>query len=145
MRGDPFLIIRLQGKEFLIPGPAVLSVISLRKQRLLPATSRGLFRNRLKVHGAFIPVGAPHEALGLAEPAISARTCLLIGERQQSSGEPLRFGIIVDSVSRMESFPARDVREGSVRIHGKWRPVLNLDVMFPASAVEQAALSGNAA
>ena len=145
MTGESFLIVRLQGREFVVPSRTVNAVMSLRGQHLLAATPRGLFRKRLKVHGAMIPVGAPHEALGLPGPSISARTCLLIAERPQTNSAALRFGVIVDSVSRLETFAPKDVRSEAVRIHGKWRPVLNLDAMFSASAVAQAALSGNAA
>jgi chemotaxis signal transduction protein len=145
MRGDPYLVVRLCGQEYLVPTDGVAAVLRLQGQRIVPARPHGLLRHRIQMHGRWIPAGAPHEALGLQPRSFSARSGLILIERPRAGPSPLRFGVIVDSLSRIEQLASGDVRLGvashaactlgHARLKGKWRPILDLDAIFPPALV----------
>jgi chemotaxis signal transduction protein len=122
-------------------------MLRLQGQRLVPARPHGLLRHRFRMHGQWVPVGAPHEALGLQPRSLSARSGLILIERPQAGQSLLRFGVMVDSFSRIEQVQKGDVRlaDGSsppaaftlgyARLNEKWRPILDLDAIFPPALV----------
>jgi len=145
--GDPYLVVRLSGHEYLVPTDGVSAMLQLRGQRLIPARPGGLLSYRLQVNGAWIPIGPPHQALGLKAHSFSARSCCILVERPRPQPPVLRFGVIVDSLSRIEHFHKLDLRLrsdgappvpfalGHARLHDKWRPILDLDAIFPPALV----------
>jgi chemotaxis signal transduction protein len=147
VRGDPYLVVRLCGQEYLLPTDGVTAMLRLQGQRIVPARPHGLLRHRFRMHGHWVPAGAPHEALGLKPRSVSARSGLILIERPHAGQSPLRFGVIVDSFSRIEQVPKGDVRPadassppaaftlGHARLNEKWRPILDLDAIFPPALV----------
>jgi chemotaxis signal transduction protein len=147
VRGEPYLVVRLSGQEFLLPTDGVTAMLQLRGQRCLPSRPHGLLRYRFRMNREWVPAGAPHQALGLKPRSLSARSGLILIERSRAGLAPHRFGVIVDSFSRIEQVPTNDLRParpdsppdpftlGQARLHGKWRPVLDLDAIFPPALV----------
>ena len=153
-----WLIVRLAGVEFALPMTPVREMMQLRGQTLVPGPNCGLFRHRVRVGGAWLPLAAPHERLGLKSRPIGARTCLVLAEHARPRDAALRYGIIVDSVSRVEQFADTDLQRvnpdsgerfpyavGRLRWNGKWHLALDLDALFPRKDLEAATRAPSAA
>jgi chemotaxis signal transduction protein len=83
----------------------------------------------LEIEGGNVPVVVPHRELEDCEPLSGKRTCVLLFSVEGGQ----RAGILVDSVSRIESMEERRVRheqcgplKAKVLVGEKWIGVLDL-------------------
>jgi chemotaxis signal transduction protein len=138
-RARSLLIVRLAGREYALEAGSVRGAMQLRGQSLQPVRSRGPFRHVVSKDSRVLAVATPHARLGLRERPVTARTALVIIERPAAEAGAVSYAVLVDSVSRMERVREVDFRReawadwagASVRLSGKWRPVLDLDAVFP--------------
>ena len=153
-----WLIVRLSGVEFALPMEPVREMMQLRGQTLCAIPPCGQFRYCLRVNGAWLPVGVPHERLGLRPRPISARSCVVLAESTKLRGSPVCYGIMVDSISRTEVYKEDELRPtnpetgeplpytlGRLRWNGKWHLALDLGALFPRQDLEKATLAPTAA
>jgi len=153
-----WLIIRLAGVEFALPLASVREMMQLRGQTLVAVPQCGPFRFRVRVGGAWLPVGLPHERLGLKARPVGARSCLVLAEQAKAHELSLRYGFVADSVSRTEQFEDADLQRvnpetgepfpyalGRLRWNGKWYLALDLDALFPRKDLEAAIRAPSAA
>lgn len=131
--GERFLVVRLAGQEYAIPSTRVCGMVRTRGMELYRVDGRGALRYVTKLHGRTMPIYVPHRALGLAERAISARSCLLL-IRGVPAAADAEFALAVDSVSRLEVLPPALVQPaaGRVRLGDKWKSVLDLEAVRAA-------------
>ena len=153
-RAEPkerWLIVRLAGVEFALPAEPVREMMQLRGLPLTSMAPCGLFRFKTRLNATWLPVGLPHEPLRLRARPVNARSCLLVVERAAPHAFPLRYGIIIDSVSRDEQFARCELQTrhpetgrpfplalGRLRWNEKWHLALDLEALFPARDVLEA-------
>ncbi len=135
--GERFLVVRLAGQEYAIPSGRVCGMVQTRGVELQRVDGRGALRYVTSLHGRTVPILVPNRVLGLAERAISARSCLLLIRQEDADPETAQeadFALAVDSVSRLEILPPAAVRAsaGLVRLGDKWRTVLDLEALRAA-------------
>jgi len=135
-----FLIVRVAGEEYALPGAQVRGMVQARGLTLEEVEGRGALRYLVQMHGRLVPVYLAHSLLGLRGRTISARSAIvLLGDSDSASGAPA-CALLVDSISRMEMIALTaqraDEERSEVRLGEKWRAVLNGPALV--AAAEQA-------
>jgi chemotaxis signal transduction protein len=146
-------VVRLAGQEYALDAAWVRGAMQLRGQTLLPVRSFGPFRHVVCVDGRMIAVASPHLSLGLPTRPASARSALVLIEPPagKTAGplppESHPFALLVDSLSRLDRLKPVNFRhenrpdgpQARVCLNGKWRPLLDLNSLFPPHHALQAA------
>jgi chemotaxis signal transduction protein len=141
-----------------VPLDAVQEMMQLRGQQLEPLALPGAFRYRVRLHQEWLPVAMLHSLLHLKVKPVNARSGLLILQRRGIGGQPARYGLIVDSISRAQQFSPEDLQTkdpetgapfpsctGRLRWNEKWHPALDLETLLPWADLEAASRAPHAA
>lgn len=132
------LVVRLSGQEFALEAEAVRGMVHVRGLSLTPRPDRPDSCYLAQIEGEVLPVLAPHRLMDLTPRGLGARTCvLLMGNPRRSHAE---WGLVVDSVSRVETVPPHMMRpeiddpylSARVKLGEKWRGLLNVDYLHSA-------------
>lgn len=142
--GEKYLVFRVRREEFIVPADRVLEIRTAPKMVGKPGDGRPSME--ISLHGSEVRVIDLGQRLGYPSKKLPGLACVVVVSVAVSDGTTKLAGVLVDGVQSLVSIPRRriaplawgaDCRIGRVRIHGRFKYLLNLDGLILTGNVRQ--------
>ena len=127
-QAEKYLTFRLGADVFSVPFVRVREIMGIQEITRVPG-SPVFLKGVINLRGSILPVVDLRLKFGLPEREYKSRTCIVVVQIGPTAGK-LTLGIGVDSVAEVLTLRANDIQNGVVRVKGKVKTLLNLDVLF---------------
>jgi purine-binding chemotaxis protein CheW len=128
-RAEKYLTFRMGPDTFSVPFVRVREIMGIQEIKVVPQPPVFL-KGVINLRGKIVPVVDLRLKFGLPEREYKPRTCIIVVQIDNPTAGKLTMGIVVDSVAEVLTLRPSDIQNGVVRVKGKIKTLLNLDVLF---------------
>jgi len=130
-QAEKYLTFRAGSDVFAVSFGRVREIMGVQKITAVPG-SPVFAKGTINLRGKIVPVVDLRLKLGLPEREYKLRTCIVIAQIETAQTEgpaagKVTIGIIVDSVAEVLALRSDDIENGTAKVQGKVRTMLDLD------------------
>ena len=126
---EKYLTFRIGADMFSVPFVRVREIMGIQEIKVVPQAPVCL-KGVINLRGKIVPVVDLRLKFGLPERGYNSRTCIIVVQIDNPTAGKLTMGIVVDSVTEVLILRPSEIQNGVVRVKGKIKTLLNLDVLF---------------